>query len=324
VAVMAAWQSFPDTEMTVTDDGLTRRDVLQLIAATGVGSLAGGRLLAKAPATLGVQLYTVRDQIVKDPEATLKAIAAIGYKEVEVLRATLAKVAPLAKQLGLAPVSVHVDMPLITGNWAGHRELVKAFPAAALPEGYDLAACIRDAQAAGAKYLVMPYLMPNERPKDAAGFTAFGQTLQKAGDEITKAGLDFCYHNHAFEFAPLPDGRRPLDVMLAACDPAVVKLELDVFWVSITGADPVALIRQYAGRIPLMHLKDKAKGAPTALDESVPPTTFVEVGSGAIDFPAVLAAADAAKVQHYFVEQDQSPDPIGSLAKSYKYLASLT
>jgi sugar phosphate isomerase/epimerase len=309
----------------VTDDGLTRRDVLQMIAASGVGALANGRLLAKAPAALGVQLYTVREQITKDPEATLKAIADIGYKEVEVLRATLSKVAPLAKQHGLAPVSVHVDMPLITGNWAAHRELVKANPAAALPEGYDLAACIGDAHAAGAKYLVMPYLMPDERPKDAAGFTAFGQTLQKAGEQITKAGLEFCYHNHAFEFAPLPDRRRPLDVMLAAADPAIVKLELDVFWVSIAGADPVALIKQYSGRIPLMHLKDKAKGAPTAFDEKVPPTTFVEVGSGALDFPAVLSAAESAKVQHYFVEQDQSPgDPIESLAKSYKYLRSLT
>ena len=303
-----------DPEMTVTDDGLTRRDVLQMIAATGVGALAGERLFAKAPAALGVQLYTVRDQIVKDPAPTLKAIAAIGYKEVEVQRATMATVAPLAKQHGLTPVSIHVDGALITGN-----------PGAALPAGYDLAACIRDAQGLGAKYLVMPYLAPNERPKDAAGFTAFGQTLQKAGEQITKAGLGFCYHNHAFEFAPLPDGRRPLDVMLAACDPATVKLELDVFWVSVTGADPVALIKQYSGRISLMHLKDKAKGAPTALDEQVPPTTFVEVGSGAIDFPAVLSAAAAAKVEHYFVEQDHTAgDPIDSLRKSYTYLRSLT
>ncbi len=298
----------------MTDDGLTRRDVLQMIAATGVGAVAGERLLAKAPAALGVQLYTVRDQIVKDPESTLKAIAAIGYKEVEVQRATLAKVAPLAKQHGLVPVSIHADVALITGN-----------PGAALPPGYDLAACIRDTQAAGAKFLVMPYLAPNERPKDAAGFTAFGQTLQKAGEQITKAGLGFCYHNHAFEFSPLPDGRRPLDVMLDACDPAVVKLELDVFWVSVTGTDPVATIRKYSGRISLMHLKDKAKSAPVALDEQVPPATFVEVGSGAIDFPAVLSAAESAKVEHYFVEQDHAPgDPIESLRKSYTYLRSLT
>ena len=85
----------------------------------------------------------------------------------------------------------------------------------------------------------MPYVMPNDRPKDAAGFEAFGKTFNKAGEQIKKAGLQLCYHNHAFEFATLPDGRRELDVMLAAADPALVKLELDVFWVSVAGADPV-------------------------------------------------------------------------------------
>jgi len=83
-------------------------------------------------------------------------------------------------------------------------------------------------------------------------------------------------------------------------------------------------LKQYAGRVALVHLKDKLKGAPTALDESVPKQTFVEVGSGAVDFPAVLAAAEAAKVEHYFVEQDHSPDPLASLKQSYQYLTSLT
>ena len=128
----------------------------------------------------------------------------------------------------------------------------------------------------------------------------------------------------SFEFATLPDGRRALDVMLAAADPELVKLELDVFWVSVAGGDPVALIKQFSGRIPLMHLKDKMKGAPQSYTEMVPPQTFVEVGSGAIDFPAVLKAAGDARVEHYFVEQDQSPDPIASLRKSFEYLRSLS
>ena len=294
----------------MAERGMSRREVLQLAAASGLGSLIARRAEAKALDVVGVQLYTVRDQIGKDPGATLKAIADIGYKEVEVIRGTLATVAPLAKQDGLAPVSIHVDGALITGK--------------TLPDGYDLAACIRDAQAAGAKYLVMPYLMPQERPTDAAGFTAFGKTLNKAGEQIKKAGLQLCYHNHAFEFATLPDGRRALDVMLTAADPDLVRLELDVFWVSVAGADPVALINQYASRIALMHLKDKLKGAPQSFSEGVPKETFVEVGSGALDFPAILKAASAAKVEHYFVEQDQSPDPVASLKKSYEYLKGLS
>ena len=305
---------------------MSRREILQLAAAGGIGALVGGaRAEAKAPAVLGVQLYTVRDQIGKDAAATLKGIADIGYKEVEVIRGTLSTVAPLAKQDGLNPVSVHVDGVLITGNWEMYKKVIAQNPAAALPDGYDLAACIRDVQAVGAKYIVMPYLMPQERPTDAAGFTSFGQTLAKAGEQIKKAGLQLCYHNHAFEFSPLADGRRPFDVMLAAADPSLVKMELDVFWVAITGADPVALINQYAGRIALMHLKDKRTGAPQSFTEAVPGDTFVEVGSGALDFPAILKAASAAKVEHYFVEQDHTAgDPLESLRKSYQYLRGLT
>jgi sugar phosphate isomerase/epimerase len=308
----------------VADRELSRREILQMAAASGLGALMASRADAKALDAIGVQLYTVRNQISKDAAATLKGIADIGYKEVEVIRATLATVGPLVKQDGLNPVSVHVDGVLITGNWEMQKALVKAYPQAALPDGYDLAACIKDVQALGSKYMVMPYLMPQERPKDAAGFEALAKALNTAGEQIKKAGMQLCYHNHAFEFAPLPDGRRAFDVMMGAADPALVKLELDVFWVSVAGADPVALINQYAGRIALMHLKDKMKGAPQSFSEGVPPQTFVEVGSGALDFPAILKAAAAAKVEHYFVEQDQSPDPLASLKKSYDYLRSLT
>jgi sugar phosphate isomerase/epimerase len=321
---MRTAQPSSSREPDVTKRGISRRDVLHLAAATGLSALAAGtRAAAKAPAVLGVQLYTVRNQIGTDAAATLKAIADIGYKEVEVILSTLKTVAPLAKQDGLNPVSIHVDSVLITGNWDGYKAMVARYPQAALPEGYDLAAAIRDAQAVGAQYLVMPYLAPQERPKDAAGFAAFGQTLNKAGEQIKKAGLQLCYHNHAFEFATLPEGKRALDVMLAAADPALVRLELDVFWVSVAGADPVALINQYAGRIALMHLKDKMKGAPQSFSEGVPAQTFVEVGSGALDFTAILKAAAAAKVEHYFVEQDQSSDPVASLRKSYESLRGL-
>jgi sugar phosphate isomerase/epimerase len=302
--------ALPDTETAVTHDGLTRRDLLQLLAASGVGAIAGARLHAKAPSTLGVQIYTVRDQFAKDPEGTIKAIAEIGYKEIELVYGSLEQAAALAKKYGLSPISIHMDSALLIHGPAPNRD--------------DLPTAIAKAQSAGAKYLVVPYVAPPDRPKDAAGFAEFGKKLQAAGDSVTKAGLTFCYHNHAFEFAPLPDGKRPLDLMLEMSDPNVVKLELDVFWTSITGTDPVDTIKRYTGRVALLHLKDKMKGAPTAMNENVPKETFVEVGSGAVDFPAVLAAAQTAKVEHYFVEQDQSTDPIASLRQSYKYLTTLT
>ena len=210
-----------------------------------------------------MQLYTVRKQIDANAEATLKAIADLGYKEVEVLRGTLAKVGPLARGLGLSPISVHVDTPLITGQWDAWK-----FMRGAVPEGYGVTELIADAQAQGVKYLVLPYLMAAERGGGAPFYLQLADRLNTVGEQVKKAGLQLCYHNHGFEFEPLPDGRRPLDVLMGAVKPELVKLELDVFWVSVTGADPVALIKQYSGRIPLLHLKDKAKGTAPETQES--------------------------------------------------------
>ena len=298
---------------------MTRREWLQTAVVAGAGTLLAGRAHA-APSALGVQLYTVRDQITKDPDTTLKAIADIGYREVEVLRGTLDRVVPIARKLGLAPVSIHVETPIVTGKWDAW-----SFMRGLVPPGYGLTEALHDAKAHGAKYFVLPYLMPTEREHTAAFYTALGETMNRAGRQAADAGLVFCYHNHGFEFERLPDGRLPLDVLMAATDPALVKLELDVFWVSVTGNDPVAMIRKYGDRVALMHLKDKSASAPKTTQEAqVPPTAFSEVGSGSLDFPAILKAAAEAGVAHYFVEQDHTPgDPIDSLRRSYEYLRTL-
>ena len=195
----------------------------------------------------------------------------------------------------------------------------------AVPEGYGVTELIRDAQAQGVKYLVLPYLMAAERGGGAAFYLQLADRLNTVGEQVKKAGMQLCYHNHGFEFEPLADGKRPLDLLMSATKPDLVKLELDVFWVSLTGADPVALIKQYSGRIPLLHLKDKAKGTPPETQESkVAPTSFTPVGAGAVDFPAVLKAASAAGVEHYFVEQDHAQgDPIAALKQSFQYLRTL-
>ena len=299
---------------------MTRRDVMRLAALGGVSALVGRGVQAAAPKNLGVQLYTVRTQIDADAAATLKAIADIGYKEVEVLRNTLAKVGPLARGLGLSPISIHVDPPLITGNWDAWK-----FMRAAVPESYGVTELIADAKAQGAKYLVLPYLMAAERGGGAPFYQQLAERLNTVGQQVKKAGLQLCYHNHGFEFEPLADGRRPLDLLMGELKPELVKLELDVFWVSLAGVDPVAIIEQYSGRISLLHLKDKAKGTPPETQESkVGPATFTPVGAGAVDVPAVLKAASAAGVEHYFVEQDHTDgDPIEALKKSYQYLRTL-
>jgi sugar phosphate isomerase/epimerase len=292
---------------------------MQLTAMGVAGAATGRAMFAQAKRPLGVQLYTVRDKLGADAEATLKAIASIGYTEVELLRADSARIAPLAKASGLQPVSMHIEPPLVTGNWDAWAEAVKPENRATLEQTID------QAKGFGVRYLVVSYLMPAERAGGQAFFDQFADQLNRAGEIARKAGLVMGYHNHAFEFETLPDGRRALDALIARMDPTLVRLEMDVFWVSMAGGNPVDLLSKYAGRVALVHLKDKAKEAARTTDErQVPKDAFKEVGSGALDFAAILKAADAAGVEHYFVEQDQTPgDPIASLRKSYEYLQTL-
>jgi sugar phosphate isomerase/epimerase len=279
------------------------------LALAGVGPLAFARtseaqVTKPAPGSWGVQLYTVRDQIGRDAATTLKAIADIGYRELEVLQATLPTLAPLAKKFGLSIVSAHLD--------------------AATTADAKLTDFVAQAKDHGLRYAVIPWVPPETRPKDRAGFEALAGRFNRVNEVVARAGLQPCYHNHAFEFGRDADGTRWLDVIMQATTSTRMKLELDVFWVSVTGTDPLDVIKQYSGRIALMHLKDRHPDAKQTLVETVPRDTFVEVGSGALNFPAILKASRAAGVEHYFVEQDFTPgDPITSLRKSFASLAAM-
>lgn len=135
--------------------------------------------------------------------------------------------------------------------------------------------------------------------------------------------MRICYHNHAFEFEPLGE-QTPFEVMIERFDPQLTAFEVDVFWVSITGNNPVEILKRLKGRVPMIHLKDLAKGAASRYNQNVAPGEFSEVGSGTVDFAAILRQAPDTGVKHYFVEQDQTPgDPVDSLRQSYKYLRSL-
>ncbi len=286
----------------------TRRDWLWLVVAS---TLVGGALLRAqgGQRAWGVQLYTVRDQLAKQPLETLKAIAGVGYKEVELFGPNTAKLVQLSKEAGLTPVGTHIQTTDVLGDKTP----------AALDSFFDGIA------KADLKYAVVGYIMPNDRGKDKEAFKKFGEEMNRVGEHAKKAGLQFGYHNHAFEFGKLSDGTRAIDTIIETFDPALVKFEVDVFWVSVTGNDPVELITKLGKRVGWVHLKDKAKGTPVKFEETVEKSAFAEVGSGAIDFPAVLKAAQAAGVGHYLVEQDFTPgDPIASLKKSFDYLSHLT
>jgi sugar phosphate isomerase/epimerase len=165
--------------------------------------------------------------------------------------------------------------------------------------------------------VVVPFLRTDRGPDAVKGFA---NALDKIGEHAKAQGLTLCYHNHAHDFKPM-NGTTPLEMLLNETQKDLVHLEMDIFWVSVAGRDPVALLKQYSGRVPLIHLKDKAPGVPVQQSENVPASAFKAVGSGTMDIPAVLKAADSAGVKHYFVEQDQTPgNPLASLRKSYSYL----
>lgn len=264
---------------------------------------AFGKKKAGFDRPLGAELYTVRNILPNDPKGTLKAIADIGYKEVECSIADLVEYAPLYKEFGLTAPAIHADI-------------------AAILRG-DLAKTIDDAKNHGAKFVVMPYIAPNQRGS-ADGYRQIADQMNKAGEQCAAAGLQFCYHNHAFEFGGKA-GERPWDIFLTKWDKKLVALELDLFWVAVAGQIPSDMIRQFAGRLPLVHLKDKAFGMKTQYDEKVQPSDFRAVGTGTLDFRSILRACEKAGVQHYFVEQDQTPGPpLDSLKLSYNTIRALS
>lgn len=282
-----------------------------------IGSTAGALGLAGLASAAGnfqhplaVQLYTVRSVINGHDDEILHRISEIGYTQVETTpQNKLDTIDPILRKYNLKPVSSHLEIPAVTGNWgAGQKHTT-------------LDEAIETAKKYGVQYLVFPYVMPSERG-DADSYRKLADKLNAAGEQIHSAGLTFCYHNHAFEFGGAA-GQRPIDVLNAHLDKKLVNFEVDVFWVSVAGNDPVKILKEFEGRVPLIHLKDKAAGTPVQYNESVSKGTFKEVGSGSVDIPSILRTAEKVGVKHYIVEQDQTPgDPIDSLKKSYEYLKS--
>jgi sugar phosphate isomerase/epimerase len=251
---------------------------------------------------LGVELYTVRSIITNNPAQVLKSIRDMGYKEVEAVFASLGAIGPALKDSGLKPVSVHVDTALFM---EGGSKLDDAFG---------------QVKQFGFEYAVLPYIPPAQRG-GVDTFKKLADTLNKSGEKANAAGLKLCYHNHAFEFETLA-GTTGLEIMMRETHKDLASLELDIFWASVAGHDPVAVLKKYSGRIPLLHLKDKKSGQPVQYNEKVTPDTFRGIGNGSIDIPAVLAAAKKSAVRHYFVEQDQtSGSPLDSLRQSYQWLS---
>jgi len=278
---------------------ITRR---QWLATTATALTTAALIRAAKLKTVGVQLYTVRTVLPQKPEETLKAIRGLGYREIEATFANFDKIWPAVQASGLKPVSMHLDNKMVMRG------------------GDELAKAVDSLKKYGFQYAVHPYVAAEDRGGPDV-MKALAEKLNTLGELCKKAGMQACYHNHAFEFAKAGD-QTLFDILTKNTDKKLVAIEADLFWVSVAGLDPVEFLKQHKGRVPLVHLKDKAQGTEQRFNEAVPRTAFKEVGNGTLDFPAILKAAPGAGVKHYFVEQDQTPgDPVESLKQSWDYLA---
>lgn len=267
----------------------------------------------------GLQLYTVRELFAKDPDGTLQQLANMGIKQLEFYDATALKTyVPKVKDLGMEVISTHFLPGLITGNWG------PAEGGMTPPENYSFDQMIEDCASNGVKYAGIAFLFPWDRTS-LDDYKHIAEMANKAGEKSKASGVQLYYHNHSFEFKPT-DGTTPFVEMMKIMDPNLVKLELDLFWATISGNDPAAMITKYSDRVIMMHLKDLKAGTPLDTDTmNVDPGAFQAMGDGIIDFKQVLTAAHAAHVPYGFIEQDQSPErPVmESIQRSLTYLKAL-
>jgi sugar phosphate isomerase/epimerase len=225
--------------------------------------------------SIALQLYTIRDPLAQDFEGTLAQVAKAGYRNVELAglhNHTPQQVREVLDKLKLKAVSAHMGVD-------------------ALRDKLDQA--IAEAKVLGYKNLVLAWL-PNDL-RTPEGYAQAAKVLEAAGQKAADAGLTVCYHNHDFEFAKLADGTRGWDVLFGKTNPKLVKSEMDLYWVAFAGQDPLKLVQQFSGRLPLLHIKDMAAG---------PERKMTEVGTGVIDYKAIAAAAPACGVKTFVIEQD--------------------
>jgi sugar phosphate isomerase/epimerase len=277
------------------------------IGAVGAACVVGVRMEAKKIQRLGMQLYTVRTEMEKDVDGTLARVAALGYKEVEFagyFKRTPAQIRESLKKAGLTAPSTHVDYPSLAED--------------------KLPAVLETAHTIGHQFLVNPWIDEALR-KEPDIWKRVAETFNRAGAAAKKAGIQFAYHNHHFEFAPV-DGKLPYELLLEQCDPNLVKMELDLCWISAAGKDPLEYFQKYPGRFPLVHVKGLSKkpeaGGATPIQNVMP--DLADVGTNdVIDWKRIFAKSDQAGIKHYFVEHDVPKDPYESLKASYSYLTKL-
>lgn len=287
------------------------------------------QFFGKKEVPVGLQLYTLGDLMVTDPQGTLQKLAAIGYKEVESAGSNKGnfygykakEFASLVKDAGLHWRSAHVggapfriEQVMKMAKTAADSARIKAYfdkskdgvKPLNLTDNYQELA---DAAAEGGlEYLVCSSIPVNTLDEIKAAVDVFSRT----GEACKKNGVQFAYHNHQTEFSEV-EGHRPFDYILQNTNKDHVKMELDLAWATKAKQDPVALFKLHPGRFPLWHVKDLNK---TTMNPE-------EVGAGVIDFKRIFDNSGTSGMKYFFVEQDGAPQPLQNVTNSYNYLNKL-
>lgn len=241
--------------------------------------------------TLAIQLYTVRDAMAANPEKTLERLAAMGFTGLEIygydgtfFGKSSKEFQNILKNTGLRVISSHHTTGIVN---KGKGTLLDTWEKS-----------VEDLHFIGSEYMVCSYLFPEERTIE--NYKKLPELFENSGKETKKAGIQFAYHNHDFEFEKFDDTRNVYDFILENSSPELVKMELDLYWISKAGIDPLAYFEKYPGRFPLWHVKDmKAETK-----------DFTEIGNGTIDFERIFKARKQAGLQYWFLEQDSSDKDI--------------
>lgn len=288
----------------------TRRDFLTQAGLVTAGAIIAPQLLIAKPTAkhiVGLQLYSLRDQLPKDVKGNIAKVAAAGYKEVETFG--------YSKKNGFWGLDAKEFSALLKSHGlttpSGHFDLNSYFVEGKTDE---LESYIDAANVTGMQYVIVPSIN-GEVLKTKDSIKMVSDKMNKAGEMCKKAGLKLGYHNHNFEWKPVEDTTF-YDLLLKETEPSLVSMEVDLFWVVRAGQDPVKLFREHPGRFALCHIKDRDK-TQTNLN--------TEIGKGSIDFKSILSHAKIAGLKHFIVEQENyiNIDPYVSIAESAAYVKTV-
>lgn len=275
----------------------SRREFLKLSAAGTMGAILVSQYGCGKAALpgIGLQLYTIRDAMMADVPGSLKKVADFGYKYVELADYANGKFygfepaefKKLVSGLGMEILSSHTQVEGVGVSLDSAKKMAE------------------DHALIGTRYCIQPWIVEEMRTT-IASYQRMAANWNEIGKVMKENGLQFGYHNHNFEFNTV-EGKVPyFDVMLAELDKDLVIMELDMFWTTKAGHNPVDIFNKYPGRFPLFHLKDMYTSQPPFFD--VIKDDISPVGEGVIDFKKIIAAKEIAGMKYMIVEQDQSRD----------------